>query len=106
MKQLKNIGVFLFRNWHWPDILTWHYATYATKYKNDPLMVNVKFACQLCQNWQPEMRLDYSDTKIIKIFIATNRFSHSWSHFHFIMWFKNFVNLTTLLLMVYITALL
>jgi hypothetical protein len=24
MKQLKNIGVFLFRNWHWPDVLTWH----------------------------------------------------------------------------------
>jgi hypothetical protein len=23
-------------------------------------MVNVKFACQLCQSWQPEMRLDYS----------------------------------------------
>jgi hypothetical protein len=29
-------------------------------YKNDPLMVNVKFACQLCQSRQPEMRLDYS----------------------------------------------
>jgi hypothetical protein len=23
MKQLINIGVFLFRNWHWPDVLTW-----------------------------------------------------------------------------------
>jgi hypothetical protein len=45
-------------------------------YKNDPLMVNVKFACQLCQSRQPEMRLDYS-TKIIQIFIVTNRFSHS-----------------------------
>jgi hypothetical protein len=35
--------------------------------------------CQLCQSWQPEMRLDYSGTKIIQIFIVTNRFSHSWS---------------------------
>jgi hypothetical protein len=24
MKQLKNIGVFLVRNWHWQDVLTWH----------------------------------------------------------------------------------
>jgi hypothetical protein len=42
-------------------------------------MVNVKLACQLCQSWQPEMRLDYSGTKIIQIFIVTNRLSHSWS---------------------------
>jgi hypothetical protein len=42
-------------------------------------MVNVKFACQLCQSWQPEMRLDYSGTKTIQIFIVTNRLSHSWS---------------------------
>jgi hypothetical protein len=27
-------------------------------------MGNVKFACQLCQSWQPEMRLDYSGTII------------------------------------------
>jgi hypothetical protein len=40
-------------------------------------MVNVKFACQLCQSCQPEMRLDYSGTKIIQIFIVINRFSHS-----------------------------
>jgi hypothetical protein len=39
-------------------------------------MVNVKFACQPCQSLQPEMRLDYSGTKIIQIFIVTNRFSH------------------------------
>jgi hypothetical protein len=26
-----------------------------------------------------EMRLDYSGTKIIQIFVVTNRFSHSWS---------------------------
>jgi hypothetical protein len=46
-------------------------------YKNDPLTLNFKFACQHCQSWQPEMRLDYSDTKIIQIFIVINRFSHS-----------------------------
>jgi hypothetical protein len=40
-------------------------------------MVNVKFACQLCQSRQPEMRLDYSGTKIVQIFVVTNRFSHS-----------------------------
>jgi hypothetical protein len=27
MKQLKNIGVFQFRNWHWLDVLTWHIKT-------------------------------------------------------------------------------
>jgi hypothetical protein len=45
-------------------------------------MVNVKFACQLCQkcqSWQLEMRLDYSGTKIIQIFIVTGRLNHSWS---------------------------
>jgi hypothetical protein len=53
MIELKNIGVFLFRNWHWRDVLTWHdikkigYVGYV---------INVKFACQLCQRWQPEMR--------------------------------------------------
>jgi hypothetical protein len=34
-------------------------------------MVNFKFGCQY---WQREMRLDYSGTKIIQIFIVTNRF--------------------------------
>jgi hypothetical protein len=47
--------------------------------KNEHFMVYGKFACQHCQIWQPEMCLDYSDTKIIQIFIVTNRFSHSWS---------------------------
>jgi hypothetical protein len=42
-------------------------------------MVNFKFAWQHCQSWQPEMRLDYGDTKIIEIFIVANRFSHFWS---------------------------
>jgi hypothetical protein len=32
-------------------------------------MVNVKFACQLSQSWQPEMRLDYSGT--IQSFLIT-----------------------------------
>jgi hypothetical protein len=36
-------------------------------------MVNFKFACR---NKQPEMRLDYSGTKIIQIFTVTNTFSH------------------------------
>jgi hypothetical protein len=43
------------------------------------MVINVEFACQHCQSWQPEMRLDYSGTKIIRIFIVTNRFSLSWS---------------------------
>jgi hypothetical protein len=96
MKQLKNIGVFLFRNWQWPNVLTWHdilkkfgYVGYVYAItKNDPLMVNVKFACQLCQSWQPEMRLDHSGTKIIQIFIVTNRFSHSWSRCTYFTFYK------------------
>jgi hypothetical protein len=36
-------------------------------------MVHFKFVCQHCQNWQAEMRFDYSGTKIIQIFIVTNR---------------------------------
>jgi hypothetical protein len=43
-------------------------------YKNDALMVNVKFALQLCQSGQPEMRLDYSGTKIIQIFSSWKNF--------------------------------
>jgi hypothetical protein len=39
---------------------------YVMYFKNEPLMVNFKFACQQCQSWQPEMRLDYSGTKIIQ----------------------------------------
>jgi hypothetical protein len=47
-------------------------------HKNEPFMVNFKFAYQHSQSWQPEMHLDCSGTKIIQIFIVTNRFSHSW----------------------------
>jgi hypothetical protein len=54
-------------------------------------MVNVKFACQLCQSWQPEMRLEYSGTKIIQIFIVTNRFSHSWSRCIFNIRYENWI---------------
>jgi hypothetical protein len=64
-KYLKKIRSSWRRYKHFNFVLTLHDIKIIS-------MLNFKFACQYCQRWQPEMRLDYSGTKTIQIFIVTN----------------------------------